>query len=78
MGSPISLLVADMFMTWFEAHYFLIEANPFKIQIQFRYHVNDIFLSFGGCQKEVSNLLEFASDCHESIWFTFEIENEGF
>nr|XP_054760897.1 uncharacterized protein LOC129267186 [Lytechinus pictus] len=74
MGSPLSPVVANMFMEHFEetAH----QSATHKPKVWLRY-VDDTFVVWQHGAEETSNFLQHLNSQHECIKFTMEMENEG-
>lgn len=75
MGSPLSPLLAEIFLSNLESK---IETHPLfsKIVCFFRY-VDDTFVIFNGSSQELQILLTFLNSLNSSIQFTMELEVDG-
>ena len=72
MGSALSPLLADIFMSHLETK---IQDNPLFSHILFiRRYVDDIFAVFDGDRLNLTNFINFLNSLHPSIKFTHEIE----
>ena len=76
MGSPLSPILANLCMEFFEKRY--IETLPEDIKPKFwvRY-VDDIFIIFQGDDEQLNNLLDTVNSLLPSIKFTIEHEDGG-
>ena len=75
MGSPLSPLLAEIFMDQFENILFNSE-NPLINNIFYWYrYVDDIICCWLGTQRQLSLFLNFLNSIEPSINFTLEIEN---
>lgn len=73
MGSPLSPLLSEIFMSELES---LIEQHPlFTKLIHFSRYVDDTFVIFNGSLMELNMFLSFLNSLHPSIEFTMELEN---
>ena len=72
MGSPVSPIVANLFMEWFEAH----AIQTFKFQLTFwRRYVDDTIVAL--CDSLVDDLSEHINAVDPAIQFTREEESNG-
>lgn len=72
MGSPLSPLLAEIFMSKIESK---IESHPlFEKTLGFSRYVDDTFLVFTGDRNELNEFLDFLNNIHPCIKFTMEIE----
>ncbi|XP_020297813.1 uncharacterized protein LOC109862232 [Pseudomyrmex gracilis] len=74
MGSPISPIIANIFMEHFESQ--AIKKAPLKSQTWFRY-VDDTFVIWQHGERELYNFLDFLNKQHPNITFTLETEQHG-
>ena len=75
MGSPLSPLLADVFMNSLEEKIF---KSPLATQILFwKRYVDDIFGIFKGTLEQLNNLHLYLNSLHPSIKFTLEIETNN-
>ena len=72
MGSPVSPIVANLFMEWFEEH----AINTFQYEITFwRRYVDDTIVAL--CDSLVEELTTHINSIDPAIQFTRELETEG-
>ena len=76
MGSPLSPLLAELFMDNLEGK--IVENSPFKDKIVywFRY-VNDIICLWKGSNRQLDNFLCYLNTLHQRIKFTMEVEQNN-
>ncbi|XP_018401736.1 PREDICTED: uncharacterized protein LOC108778909 [Cyphomyrmex costatus] len=74
MGSPISLVVANIFMEHFEEE--ALRKATSKPEIWYRY-VDDTFVIWRHGKEELDKFLNFLNNQHANIRFTMEIEENG-
>ena len=70
MGSPVSPIVANMFMEWFEEH--AISTFPFELTFWRRY-VDDTIVAL--CDSLIDDLTSHINSIDQSIQFTREMES---
>ena len=77
MGSPISCLLAEIYMNHFENTYVFNKNNAHQNNIIFytRY-VDDILLIYNGTNRQLENLKTFLNKQNKNIQFTLELEKE--
>ena len=77
MGSPLSGLLADIYLNYFE-NANIIDNRLYKDKIIFycRY-VDDTFMVFNGTRRQIENLNSHLNSIHQKIKFTSEIEAEN-
>lgn len=73
MGSPLSPLVADIFMNSLETS--VLTQKQFPIIYWYRY-VDDIICCFNGSDRQLQNFLKHLNTLHPSIKFTIETEKD--
>lgn len=77
MGSPLSGIMADIFMKEMETTKIMNDCNPYKEKIQYWYrYVDDIICLFKGNENEANNLLKYINSLSPKIQFTGEIQKE--
>lgn len=76
MGSPLSPLLAELFMDNLESRIF--ENSPFKDKIVywFRY-VDDIICLWKGSNRQLDHFLKYLNSLHNKIKFTIEVEQDN-
>lgn len=75
MGSPLSPLLADIFMNHLESKILSDVKSTKHILFWYRY-VDDIIVAFQGTDRQLDIFLNFINDIHPNIKFTVEIENQ--
>ena len=76
MGSPLSPLLADIFMSHFEIT--ILNSPLYKKHFQFWYrYVDDILTCFKGTTRQLEIFLQFIKTLHPKIKFTFEMEQNN-
>lgn len=76
MGSPLSPLMADIFMDNFETK--ILCSNLSKKHVLFWYrYVDDVIVGFHGTNRQIDKFLNYINDIHPNIKFTVEIENDN-
>lgn len=78
MGSPLSGLIADIYLNYFENKFILSKHNPLHKQITFyaRY-VDDTFLVFNGTNRQIDILNKYINNINKNIQFTIENEKDN-
>lgn len=76
MGSPLSPLLADIFMDHLESKILSSNLSNNHILFWFRY-VDDIIVGFNGTNRQIDLFLKSINSMHPNIKFTVEIENEN-
>ncbi|XP_018349960.1 PREDICTED: uncharacterized protein LOC108753114 [Trachymyrmex septentrionalis] len=74
MGSPISPVIANIFMEHFEKE--ALRKTPKKPEVWFRY-VDDTFVIWRHGRAEFCKFLIFLNNQHPNIHFTIDIEENG-
>ena len=72
MGSPVSPIVANLYMEWFEEH--AINTFPYELTIWKRY-VDDTIVAI--CDALVGDLMAHLNSIEPAIQFTHELEQDG-
>ena len=76
MGSPLSGLLADIYINDFENKYIFTKNNTFYNNIIFyAKYVDDTFLIFDGTIRQIDNFLNYLNKKSKNIQFTVEHEN---
>lgn len=76
MGSPLSPLLAELFMKNFENHLFNIK-NPLIKNIHFwRRYVDDVFCVWTGTERQLQQFLSLLNSLNTKIQFTIEKETD--
>lgn len=77
MGSPLSGLLADIYMNHFEVEH-IMSNNIYKNQIiYYGRYVDDTFLLFKGTTRQLDSMVSQLNKVHPNIKFTSEHEVEG-
>ena len=74
MGSPLSPVIADMYMEFFEE--LAIETSEFKPELWYRY-VDDTFVLWKHGMDRLQEFLTHLNSLRDSIEFTMEAESDG-
>lgn len=76
MGSPLSPLLADIFMSYIENK--ILNSNLGKNHIHFWYrYVDDVLACFKGTNRQLQNFLHYINSVHSKIQFTVEKEDNN-
>ncbi|XP_072384720.1 uncharacterized protein [Diabrotica undecimpunctata] len=77
MGSPLSPILADIFLNDLESNK-ILNNNPFTNYIKFysRY-VDDTFIVWGGSLDNLHSFLDYLNQLHHTIKFTLEIQDDS-
>lgn len=77
MGSPLSPILADIFMHSLES-YHILHNNPFTSHIQYYYrYVDDILILWSGPVNLLPEFLGYVNSIHTTIKFTLETQDEN-
>lgn len=71
MGSPLSPLMADIFMDYFERKHLVNEPN---IQFYYRY-VDDVIICWTGTSRQIDTFVKKVNKIHPKIKFKLELES---
>ena len=75
MGSPLSGILADIYMNDFENKFLFNIKNPFlKNIIAYNRYVDDTAVIFNGTTRQIDSLVTYISKCNKNIKFTAEHE----
>lgn len=74
MGSPLSLIIANIYMEHFEL--VALDSAPLRPKLWLRY-VDDTFVIWPHNQTNLAHFLEHLNSIREFIQFTMEQESEG-
>lgn len=79
MGSPLSSIMADIFLNHIENNYILNnQKNPLvKNIVYYHRYVDDILCLFNGNTRQIDILTKFFNNIHPNIQFTAEIEQSN-
>ena len=76
MGSPLSGLLAEIYLNFYENKYLLSNCNTFhKAIISYTRYVDDTFVVFDGTYRQINRLLKYMNSVNSKIKFTMEMEN---
>lgn len=75
MGSPLSPLLADIYMDFFENNHILNNNSFSKHILYYHRYVDDILLLWSGNKVQLNEFLTIINSVHPKIKFTLEIEN---
>ena len=78
MGSPLSGVLADLYLNHFENTFLMSSFNKQRDKIKFyvRY-VDDTFMIFNGTSRQIENLKGYMNSINMKIQFTLEMENNN-
>lgn len=77
MGSPLSGLLADLFMNHLETTKIQNSSNPFQKNIIYWYrYVDDIICLFEGSEIAIEDFFQYLNSIHNKIKFTKEIQKQ--
>jgi Reverse transcriptase (RNA-dependent DNA polymerase) len=76
MGSPLSPLLADIFMDNLEQKILLTNLAKKHIIFWYRY-VDDILVGFNGTNRQIDSFADFMNSFHKNIKFVSEIEENN-
>lgn len=77
MGSPLSPLLADIYMDDFESK-FIMNNNNFSNNIIYYYrYVDDILVLWNNDQDNLNSFVDYLNSCHTKIKFTLEKQNNN-
>ena len=74
MGSPLSPLLAEIFMDHLEVCHISVSDLFTRHVLQWYRYVDDIFAIFDGILDELNTFVSFLNSLHPRINFTFETE----
>lgn len=77
MGSPLSPLLADIFMDNLEKQIFNSGHPQLKNVTYWYRYVDDIIVLWTGTYRQLKNFTDFLNSIHANIQFTVEKENEN-
>ena len=78
MGSPLSGLLADIYLNFYENNYLLSNCNSYHDKIiSYTRYVDDTFMVFNGTCRQMDMLLKYMNNINNNIKFTMEVENEN-
>lgn len=76
MGSPLSPILADIFMHNFESTY-IIKNQKYKNNLIYYYrYVDDILILWSGTTIDLMEFVTYLNTLHQTIKFTAELEND--
>lgn len=77
MGSPLSGILAEVYLNHFENTHLITENNKFKNQIiLYKRYVDDTFIIFDGTARQLEKLKTYMNSVDHQIQFTAEIEQK--
>ena len=74
MGSPLSPILANLYMEWFEEQ--AISSAPYKPKLWVRY-VDDTFVVWQHNREQLTEFLNHLNSVAQPICFTMEVENDN-
>jgi predicted GIY-YIG superfamily endonuclease len=78
MGSPLSGILAEIFLNDFENKFIWAEANRYKSKLIFFYrYVDDIVILYDGNPRQVTLFNNFINSIHPKLKFTLEFEQDN-
>jgi hypothetical protein len=77
MGSPLSGLIADIFLDHIEHTHILSEDNRFKHNLVYYYrYVDDIICLYKGNERQIDIFKNYLNNLHQKLQFSSEIESD--
>ena len=76
MGSPLSPLLAEVYMACLENDILTSQQAQQYIKFWYRY-VHDIIIGFNGSRRQLDMFVEFINKFNKIIQFTCEMEEDG-
>ena len=78
MGSPLSGLLVDIYLNYYENDYLLSMNNKLHNRIKFyKCYVDDTFVIFDGTTRQIHTLLNYMNNINTYIQFMVEIESNN-
>lgn len=78
MGSPLSGLLADIYLNHYENTHMFSSANKLHNKIiSYTRYVDDTFIIFDGTIRQINNLKNYLNNINDNIQFTLETEIEN-
>lgn len=78
MGSPLSSILAELFLNHIENKYLWSDKNKLKSKIIFYYrYIDDTLLSFNGTSRQLNLLHSYLNNMHSHLRFTLETESNN-
>lgn len=77
MGSPLSGLLADIYMNHFERKYILSNDSYKSKIVYYGRYVDDTFILFNGTTRQLDSMVAEVNKVHPNIKFTSEHEKDG-
>lgn len=78
MGSPLSGILAEIFLNNFENKHIWATKNRYKNKIIFFYrYVDDIIILFDGNSRQITLFNNFVNNIHPNLKFTIELEQNN-
>ena len=78
MASPLSGLLAEVYLNFYENKYLLSTNNTLsKNIISYTRYVDDTFIVFDGTDRQIDKLLSYMNGLNSKIKFTMELECNG-
>ena len=78
MGSPLSGLLADIYLNHYENIHMFSSANKWHNKIvSYTRYVDDTFIIFNGTIRQINNLKNYLNNINKNIQFTLEVEIEN-
>lgn len=75
MGSPLSPLLAEIFMNKLETEHVMSQKNPyFKHIVYYHRYVDDVLIAWKGTDRQLTSFITYMNKIHEKIKFTLEKE----
>ena len=78
MGSPLSSLLADIYLHYYVNTYLLSNKNKFSnILVSYTRYVDDTFIIFNGTLRQIENMKKYMNSFNKNIQFTLETEENN-
>ena len=77
-GSPLSGLLAEIYLNHFEQNYIFSNNNKFSNSVKFyNRYVDDTFILIQGSNRQIENFKNYLNGINKNIQFTLEIEENN-
>ena len=78
MGSPLSGILSDLYLNFFESEYLFSSNNKYRKNIVSYYrYVDDTFIVFDGTLRQIELLKNYLNSVNKHIQFTLETKENN-